>query len=320
MAAISTAARQMFPDAPEPFIDLSTGINPHPYPLPDASARNFRAAARSRRASGGSPRWRRNAMARRRRITSCPRRARKSCCRRSRRWCRPGAPRSFAPTYAEHARAASLAGHDVTEVAERRSSCEAPISPSSSTRTIPTAALFREPRCWASRRSCGRAAGFSSSMNPSPTSRLTAQASPAKSSAETSWCCDRSENSSGLPVCGSALRWPRQALQTNSIDRSALGLLPVRLSWSGGAHWRTKPGGDGRLLLSQRPPNGSTSSSPGQVLKTSAAHRFTGSLDPPARMDYSITSGARAFWSGALRRIRPGCDGDILTVRQIGSD
>jgi cobalamin biosynthetic protein CobC len=28
------AARQLFPDAPEPFIDLSTGINPHPYPLP----------------------------------------------------------------------------------------------------------------------------------------------------------------------------------------------------------------------------------------------------------------------------------------------
>jgi cobalamin biosynthetic protein CobC len=28
------AARRMFPDAPEPFVDLSTGINPHPYPLP----------------------------------------------------------------------------------------------------------------------------------------------------------------------------------------------------------------------------------------------------------------------------------------------
>src|SRR6185437_140446 len=28
------AARQLFPNAPEPFIDLSTGINPHPYPLP----------------------------------------------------------------------------------------------------------------------------------------------------------------------------------------------------------------------------------------------------------------------------------------------
>lgn len=28
------AARQLFPDAPEPWIDLSTGINPQPYPLP----------------------------------------------------------------------------------------------------------------------------------------------------------------------------------------------------------------------------------------------------------------------------------------------
>src|SRR6202167_3916507 len=28
------AARRLFPGAPEPFVDLSTGINPHPYPLP----------------------------------------------------------------------------------------------------------------------------------------------------------------------------------------------------------------------------------------------------------------------------------------------
>src|ERR1700740_3359393 len=28
------AARGLFPGAPEPFIDLSTGINPNPYPLP----------------------------------------------------------------------------------------------------------------------------------------------------------------------------------------------------------------------------------------------------------------------------------------------
>jgi cobalamin biosynthetic protein CobC len=28
------AARRQFPDAIEPFIDLSTGINPNPYPLP----------------------------------------------------------------------------------------------------------------------------------------------------------------------------------------------------------------------------------------------------------------------------------------------
>src|SRR5215831_927135 len=35
------AARRLFPDAPQPFIDLSTGINPHPYPLPPLSANVF---------------------------------------------------------------------------------------------------------------------------------------------------------------------------------------------------------------------------------------------------------------------------------------
>jgi len=36
------AARTLFPGAPEPFIDLSTGINPFPYPLPplDPAERN----------------------------------------------------------------------------------------------------------------------------------------------------------------------------------------------------------------------------------------------------------------------------------------
>jgi cobalamin biosynthesis protein CobC len=29
------SARRLFPDAPQPWIDLSTGVNPHPYPLPD---------------------------------------------------------------------------------------------------------------------------------------------------------------------------------------------------------------------------------------------------------------------------------------------
>ncbi len=35
------AARRLFPDAPEPFIDLSTGINPSPYPVPDLPAEVF---------------------------------------------------------------------------------------------------------------------------------------------------------------------------------------------------------------------------------------------------------------------------------------
>jgi cobalamin biosynthetic protein CobC len=35
------AARRLFPDAPQPFIDLSTGINPDPYPLPALDANVF---------------------------------------------------------------------------------------------------------------------------------------------------------------------------------------------------------------------------------------------------------------------------------------
>src|SRR5438309_12031134 len=35
------AARRLFPGAPEPFIDLSTGINPHSYPLPQLSSEIF---------------------------------------------------------------------------------------------------------------------------------------------------------------------------------------------------------------------------------------------------------------------------------------
>ena len=35
------AARRAFPGAPEPFLDLSTGINPHPYPLPELPSAAF---------------------------------------------------------------------------------------------------------------------------------------------------------------------------------------------------------------------------------------------------------------------------------------
>jgi len=35
------AARQRYPDAPEPFLDLSTGINPVPYPVPSLPAAAF---------------------------------------------------------------------------------------------------------------------------------------------------------------------------------------------------------------------------------------------------------------------------------------
>jgi cobalamin biosynthetic protein CobC len=36
------AARRLFPGAPEPFLDLSTGINPHSYPVPQLSSDVFK--------------------------------------------------------------------------------------------------------------------------------------------------------------------------------------------------------------------------------------------------------------------------------------
>src|ERR1700741_2136715 len=52
------AARRLFPGAPEPFIDLSTGINPHSYPVPqlasEAAGRLPRRAALDRIAAAAA--------------------------------------------------------------------------------------------------------------------------------------------------------------------------------------------------------------------------------------------------------------------------
>jgi cobalamin biosynthesis protein CobC len=110
-----TAARRRFPGAPEPFIDLSTGINPHSYPLPKMTPEVFarlpepaaleRLAATAGRAYGASSPDQLAAA--------------------------PGTqillPSVFAlvpagraavlgPTYAEHVRVARLVGHRTTEV------------------------------------------------------------------------------------------------------------------------------------------------------------------------------------------------------------
>lgn len=60
-------ARRLFPDAPQPWLDLSTGVNPHAYPLPQIAAEAFtrlpdadalqdleRVAARAYRAAEGT--------------------------------------------------------------------------------------------------------------------------------------------------------------------------------------------------------------------------------------------------------------------------
>jgi cobalamin biosynthesis protein CobC len=109
------AARTMFPGAPEPFVDLSTGINPNPYPFPALSADVFArlpdTAALAKlttvaAAAYGAPSADHVVAAPGTQILLPVIAGLKA----------PGRAAVLAPTYAEHARAAPLAGHSVAEV------------------------------------------------------------------------------------------------------------------------------------------------------------------------------------------------------------
>jgi cobalamin biosynthetic protein CobC len=111
------AARQMFPNAPEPIVDLSTGINPYPYPLPAFPEQIFarlpdRGAIRSIAAiaarSYGAP------------SADCvvPAPGVQLLLPMVATLVRPGRAAILGPTYAEHFRAAALAGHVATEVTD----------------------------------------------------------------------------------------------------------------------------------------------------------------------------------------------------------
>ncbi|MFL7900131.1 threonine-phosphate decarboxylase CobD [Azospirillum argentinense] len=119
------AARAAFPGAPEPWVDLSTGINPWPYPLPpipiDAWARlPDRAAETALREAAaacyGAPSADRVAAAggSQALIQILPRLR------------RPGTVAVLGPTYAEHAAGWAKAGHRVTEV-ESLEGCDADV-------------------------------------------------------------------------------------------------------------------------------------------------------------------------------------------------
>jgi cobalamin biosynthetic protein CobC len=111
------AARKLFPHAPEPFIDLSTGINPNPYPLPELGPELYtrlpqpgdlaRLAEIAAEAYGApSPAH----------IVAAP--GSQTLAALTGFLLAPGRAAVLAPTYAEHGRVVGLAGHNVTEVAE----------------------------------------------------------------------------------------------------------------------------------------------------------------------------------------------------------
>jgi cobalamin biosynthetic protein CobC len=109
------AARRLFPNAPEPFVDLSTGINPHSYPLPQLPLELFtrlpepsaldRLAATAAQAYGApSPEH----------VVPAP--GTQILLPLVAALVPPGRAAVLAPTYTEHVRVAALVGHHTREV------------------------------------------------------------------------------------------------------------------------------------------------------------------------------------------------------------
>jgi len=120
------AARRLFPDAPEPFLDLSTGINPNSYPLPQLSADLFArlpqgealaavaiAAARTYGAPSAAH------------VVPAP--GTQILLPLVAGLVGPGRAAIVTPTYGEHARAAVLAGHRVIGIADIDSRSDADV-------------------------------------------------------------------------------------------------------------------------------------------------------------------------------------------------
>ena len=110
-------ALALFPQAPQPFIDLSTGINPHSYPLFELPATAFarlpepgragdlrEVAAQAYGAAGAAN------------VVAAP--GTQILLPQVMALVSPGRAKVLGPTYAEHARTAALAGHSVEEVCD----------------------------------------------------------------------------------------------------------------------------------------------------------------------------------------------------------
>jgi cobalamin biosynthesis protein CobC len=112
-----SAARRLFPGAPETFIDLSTGINPNPYPLPPLANEVFARlpdnGAVAVLASAAAKAYGAPSAAH---VVSAP--GTQILLPLVAGLVRAGRAAIVAPTYSEHARAAALAGHEVGDIAD----------------------------------------------------------------------------------------------------------------------------------------------------------------------------------------------------------
>jgi cobalamin biosynthetic protein CobC len=111
------AARKLFPGAPEPFLDLSTGINPYPYPVlhlpPDLFTRLPEPASLAELAELAAKAYGAPSAAH---VVAAP--GSQILVAQVAFLLARGRAAVLAPTYAEHARVAELAGHTVIEVAD----------------------------------------------------------------------------------------------------------------------------------------------------------------------------------------------------------
>lgn len=111
------AARRLFPDAPQPFLDLSTAINPYPYPFASLPAEVFarlpQPAALEKLAAVVAATYGAPSGAH---VVAAP--GTQILLPLAAALVPPGRAVVLGPTYAEHARAAAQAGHRVEEVAE----------------------------------------------------------------------------------------------------------------------------------------------------------------------------------------------------------
>jgi cobalamin biosynthetic protein CobC len=117
----------LFPGAPEPFVDLSTGINPHPYPVPALGSELFtrlpEGAALDRLARVAAATY---GAASAEHVVVAP--GTQILLSLVAALASPGRAAVLSPTYAEHVRAAALAGHRVEEVADLAHLCGASLA------------------------------------------------------------------------------------------------------------------------------------------------------------------------------------------------
>ena len=109
-------AAQLFPDAAQPWVDLSTGINPHSYPHAALPAAAFTALPEEGAVAALCAVAAQAYGAQADHVVAAP--GTQILLPRVAALVPPGTARVLAPTYAEHRRAAALAGHDVAAVTE----------------------------------------------------------------------------------------------------------------------------------------------------------------------------------------------------------